>query len=54
MAESIEDAHNDGAVVTYGTDDTVKAAGKKKIDMKTNHITIINEEHDRHTFTSGF
>ena len=54
MAESIEGAHNDGAVVTYGTDDTVKAAGKKKVDMKTNHITIINEEHDRQTFTSGF
>ena len=32
----------------------MKAAGKKKRDMKTNRITIINEEHERQKYTSGF
>ena len=54
MAESISEAAKSGQVVTYGTDDTVKAAGKKKFDMKTTHVTIIDKEHNHQTFTSGF
>ena len=42
---------NTEKLVTYGTDDTVKAAGKKKIDMKTTHVTIIDADH---IVTSGF
>ena len=30
----------DGAVVTWGTDDTVKKGGHRVFDSKTNHITI--------------
>ena len=54
MAESIENAKANEQVVTYGTDDTTKAAGFKKFDMKTNHITIIGEDKTRETYTSGF
>ena len=54
MAESISEAAESDKVVTYGTDDTKKAAGKKVFDMKTNHISIIGEDHQRETFTSGF
>ena len=54
MAESIENAKANGQVVTYGIDDTTKAAGFKKFDMKTNHITIIGEDKTRETYTSGF
>ena len=54
MAESIDNAKANQQVVTYGTDDTTKAAGNKKFDMKTNHITIIGEDMKRETFTSGY
>ena len=54
MAESIENAKSKNQVVTYGTDDTTKAAGHKKFDMKTTHITLIDEDRKRETFTSGF
>ena len=54
MAESIEIAKTNKEVVTYGTDDTTKAAGVKKFDMKATHVTIINEKRKRQTFTSGF
>ena len=40
--------------MTYGVDDTVKAAGHRKHDVKTTHITIIDEHKDRETFSSGF
>ena len=54
MAESIKNAKSNKHVVTYGIDDIRKAAGFKKFDMKTNHITIIGEDKARETYTSGF
>ena len=41
-------------MVTYGTDDTVKAAGHTRWDVKTAHITIIDREKNRESFSSGF
>ena len=54
MAEQIQIARENERVVTFGSDDTVKAAGKKKYDIKTGHITIIGENKERETFTTGF
>ena len=54
MAQSMVDAHNDSKVVTYGSDDTIKAAGNRKFDMKTAHITITFESKERESFSSGF
>ena len=54
MAESIVNAKAENKSVTYGVDDTVKAAGHKRHDVKTTHITIRDEEKNRETFTSGF
>ena len=41
-------------MVTYGTDDTVKAAGHTRWDVKTAHITIIDREKNRKSFSSVF
>ena len=54
MASTIASAQSDGKVVNYGVDDTIKAAGKKRLDVKTAHITIIDSEKKRESFTSGF
>ena len=54
MAESMVEAKDEGKTVTYGVDDTVKAAGNKRHDVKTMHVTIIDGEKKRETFTSGF
>ena len=32
----------------------LKAAGHKRFDVKTMHVTVIDEEKNRETFTSGF
>ena len=45
---------DDSVVVTWGTDDTLKRAGNKFFDAKTNHITIEGEGKARETFTTGF
>ena len=44
----------DGAIVTLGTDDTIKKAGHRVFDSKTNHITIKGPNTDKVTFTTGF
>jgi hypothetical protein len=43
-----------GAIVTWGTDDTIKKAGHRVMDSKSNHITVMGPNTDRHTFTTGF
>ena len=53
MSQSIVKAKSENKTVTYGTDDT-KAAGRKLHDIKTSHVTIMNEEREKETFTSGF
>ena len=54
MAESMISAKEDGKSVTLGIDDTIKAAGFKRFDVKTTHATIIDKDKNRETFTSGF
>ena len=44
----------DSEVITYGFDDTTKAAGFRVFDVKTDHITINSEEMERETLTTGF
>ena len=54
MAEHIENAQKNDAVVAFGTDDTVKAAGNKKFYIKTGHITIIGNNRKRESFSTEF
>ena len=54
MAECIDNAGKKSQVVSYGSDDSVKAAGNKRLDVKTAHITIIGEDRSRESFCSGF
>lgn len=54
MAESIAKAEENKQVVTFGIDDTVKAAGTKRHDIKTGHVTIIGEDKSREAFCTGF
>ena len=42
------------AVLTWGTDDTVKKAGNRLHDSKTSHITLQGPGTPRQTFTTGF
>ena len=41
-------------VITYGFDDTTKAAGFRLFDVKTDHITINSAEMEKETLTTGF
>ena len=43
MTESMFRAKRKGKTVTYGADDTIKAAGHRRHDVKTIHVTIIDE-----------
>ena len=43
--------------ITFGSDDTKKAAGHKTIDVKTGHITVVKsvgEKSTRETFSTGY
>ena len=43
--------------VTFGSDDTKKAAGHKTMDVKTGHLTIVKTVGDkstRETFSTGY
>ena len=53
-AQAVKEAGKQNKVVTYGTDDTVKAAGHTRWDVKTAHITIIDREKNRESFSSVF
>ena len=54
MAERIEGAREREEVVTFGVDDSIKAAGNNKYDLKTGHITLIDTQKSKETFTTGF
>ena len=41
-------------IITYGFDDTTKAAGFRLFDVKTDHITINSAEMEKETLTTGF
>ena len=44
----------EGAVVAWGTDDTIKKAGCKVLDSKSNQITVKGPNMDKQTFTTEF
>ena len=54
MAERMVEAKEERKSITYGVDDTVKAAGFRRHDVKNIHVTILDDEKNRETFTSGF
>ena len=41
VAIQLTNARSSGKYVNYGVDDTVKAAGNKRFDIKAAHITIV-------------
>ena len=48
------EAKDKGEVVVLGLDDSLKADGNKKYDVKTGHITIVDKEKTRTTYSTGF
>ena len=44
----------EGTVVTWGTDDTIKKAGHRVFDSKSNQMTVMGPNRERQTFTTGF
>ena len=46
--------NSDDSVVNMGLDDTTKAGGQKRYDIKTDHITITGVSQSRKTFTTGY
>ena len=54
LVDEIQEAHFDDSTTTLGVDDTRKGHGHRVHDVKTGHVTIINQEHDRSTFTTGY
>ena len=48
------EANKEEKTVMFGMDDTVKGAGHKRFDVKTTHVTIIDDDKNRETFTSVF
>ena len=53
-ADQIAEARKSNKVVNYCVDDTVKAAGNKRLDIKAVHITIVSENKSRESFSTGF
>ena len=53
MADSILNKDVE-TVVTWGTDDTIKKAGHRVFDSKSNHITVNGPNMEKLTFTTGF
>ena len=45
---------SDDQVVTFGADDTTKAAGHTKFDAKATNITVAGKNRQRQTLTTGF
>ena len=41
-------------IITYGTDDSIKAAGVAKHDIKTSRLTLVSGDKKRITFSTGF
>ena len=50
MAMVNANARTKNQVVSYGYDDTIKAAGNKRFDVKTARITLIGENKERESF----
>ena len=46
--------NKDDKVVTVGVDDTVKAAGRRLLDVKTDHITVGRPNQARQVLTTGY
>ena len=55
VTEQILGAKDEGKIVLYGVDDTVKLACNHRMDVKTGHLTIVNPvtNQDKH-FLQGF
>jgi len=45
---------DEDTVVTFGVDDTTKAAGMRSYDVKGTHITFQTKDGQRSTYTTGF
>ena len=54
IADAMLNAHNENRVITYGCDDTKKAAGNNLLDIKTARVTIIGDDHKKSSFSTGF
>ena len=54
IAESIVNANANGQTVSYGSENTIKVARNKKINIKTAKITINSSKKERESFSSGF
>jgi len=54
LAENVMTANAQDKVVVLGLDDSIKADGNKKFDMKTGHVTVVDSEHKRTTYSTGF
>ena len=40
--------------LTWGVDDTTKAAGHRLYDVKTDHIAVMSQTKEKRTLTTGF
>ena len=54
VGNAIMNAKEENRVVTYGCDDTIKAAGTNRLDIKTARVTIIGDDHQKESFSTGF
>ena len=52
-ADEISNASSRDAAVTIGWDDTVKKAGHHRHDVKTGHVSIVETDKTRTTYTTG-
>ena len=53
VADEIKASQTRSAVVTLGWDDTVKKAGHHRHDIKAGHVTIVETDKKRSTFSTG-
>ena len=54
LVDEMQEAHFQDSTTTLGLDDTRKGHGHRVHDVKTGHVTIINHDQDRTTFTTGY
>ena len=54
LAEKVVKAKERGDAVVMGVDDSLKADGNKRYDVKTGHFTIVDKDRKRSTYSSGF
>ena len=41
-------------ILTWGVDDMTKAVGHRLYGVKTDHITVMSRNEEKHTLTTGF